>query len=181
MLWNLLTAGIFGTDYYIKKKINTSEKKDLKEKCLGGRLIVRNCHNHGMMLGILKNKDKEFLRDLASMVLGGAIWEYIRTSGEKGTRISKLGLSMILGGGLNNYTERRRKGYVTDYMSLNVENPKLKKVVFNISDLFIFTGTIYNSPRYSFRLVLANQTIFIQWHSATLTNKLPWRTQKRID
>jgi len=27
----------------------------------------------------------------------------------------------------------------------------------------------------------ANQTIFIQWHSATLTNKLPWRTQKRID
>ena len=37
MLWNLLTAGIFGTDYYIKKKINTSEKKDLKEKCLGGR------------------------------------------------------------------------------------------------------------------------------------------------
>ena len=53
MLWNLLTAGIFGTDYYIKKKINTSEKKDLKEKCLGGRLIVRNCHNHGMMLGIL--------------------------------------------------------------------------------------------------------------------------------
>lgn len=142
MLWNLLTAGIFGTDYYIKKKINTSEKKDLKEKCLGGRLIVRNCHNHGMMLGILKNKDKEFLRDLASMVLGGSIWEYIRTFGGKGTRISKLGLSMILGGGLNNYTERRRKGYVTDYVSLNVENPKLKKVVFNISDLFIFTGAL---------------------------------------
>ena len=60
MLWNLLTAGIFGTDYYIKKKINTSEKKDLKEKCLGGRLIVRNCHNHGMMLGILKNKEVRY-------------------------------------------------------------------------------------------------------------------------
>ena len=71
MLWNLLTAGIFGTDYYIKKKINTSEKKDLKEKCLGGRLIVRNCHNHGMMLGILKNKDKEFhlfLQDIHSQM-----------------------------------------------------------------------------------------------------------------
>ncbi len=60
--------------------------------------------------------------------------EYIRTSGEKGTRISKLGLSMILGGGLNNYTERRRKGYVTDYVSLNVGKSE-KKVVFNISDL----------------------------------------------
>ena len=118
MLWNLLTAGIFGTDYYIKKKINTLEEKNLKKKYLGGRLIVRNCHNHGMMLGILKNIDKELLRNLASMVLGGAIWEYIRTSGEKGTRISKLGLSMILGGGLNNYTERRRKGYVTPELNI---------------------------------------------------------------
>ena len=72
MLWNLLTAGIFGTDYYIKKKINTLEEKNLKKKYLGGRLIVRNCHNHGMMLGILKNIDKELLRNLASMVLGGA-------------------------------------------------------------------------------------------------------------
>lgn len=142
MFWNLLTAGIFGTDHYIKKKVNAAEKKDLQEKYLGGRLILRNCHNHGMMLGILKNKDKETLRDIASMVLGGVIWEYIRTSGKKGTRASKLGLSMILGGGLNNYTERRRKGYVTDYASLNVEDPKLKKIVFNISDLFILAGAV---------------------------------------
>lgn len=99
MLWNLLTAGIFGTDYYIKKKINTSEKKDLKEKCLGGRLIVRNCHNHGMMLGILKNKDKEFLRDLASMVLGGAIWEYIRTFRRKRHTHIQAWAFKILGGG----------------------------------------------------------------------------------
>lgn len=125
------------------KEKNQHIGKERSEGKVPGRQTDRkNCHNHGMMLGILKNKDKEFLRDFASMVLGGAIWEYIRTSGEKGTRISKLGLSMILGGGLNNYTERRRKGYVTDYASLNVENPKLKKVVFNISDLFIFTGAL---------------------------------------
>ena len=30
MLWNLLTAGIFGADYYIKKKINASDRKDMK-------------------------------------------------------------------------------------------------------------------------------------------------------
>ena len=35
MLWNLLTAGIFGTDYYIKKKINTSEKKRSEGKVPG--------------------------------------------------------------------------------------------------------------------------------------------------
>ena len=169
MLWNLLTAGIFGTDYYIKKKINTSEKKDLKEKCLGGRLIVRNCHNHGMMLGILKNKDKEFLRDLASMVLGGAIWEYIRTSGEKGTRISKLGLSMILGGGLNNYTERRRKGYVTDYVSLNVKKKEIRKIVFNLSDVCIASRYhSVGSRKFIFHIGKNNlrQKTKDTWHSA---------------
>ena len=63
-------GGIFGTDYYIKEENQHIGKERSEEKCLGDRLIVRNCHNHGMMLGILKNKDKEFLRDLASMVLG---------------------------------------------------------------------------------------------------------------
>ena len=140
MLWNLLTAGIFGADYYIKKKINASDRKDMKKEYLGGRLILRNCHNHGMMLGILKDKEKETGRDAATMVLGGLIWEYIRTRGKEGTPAGRLGLSMVLGGGVKKYTERRRKGYVTDYISLHTENKKLNRIVFNISDLFIFAG-----------------------------------------
>lgn len=142
MFWNLLTAGIFGIDYHIKKKVNATRKMNSKEERLGGKLILRNCHNNGMMFGIFKNKDKETLRDASTMVLGGVIWEYIRTLSEKGAGTSKLGLSMALGGGLNNYTERRKKGYVTDYFSLNVGNNKLKKIVFNVSDLFIFAGTL---------------------------------------
>ena len=39
-----------------KEEINTSEKKDLKEKCLGGRLIVRNCHNHDDAWNIKKQR-----------------------------------------------------------------------------------------------------------------------------
>lgn len=142
MFWNLLTAGIFGADYYIKKKVNASGKKNLKKEYLGGRLILRNCHNHGMMLGILKDKDEETLRDASTMVLGGVIWEYIRTLGKDGSPAGRLGLSMVLGGGLNNYTERRKKGYVTDYLSLHTENKKLNRIVFNISDLFIFAGAV---------------------------------------
>lgn len=142
MFWNLLTAGIFGIDYHIKKKVNATRKKNSKEERFGGKLILRNCHNNGMMLGIFKDKDKETLRDASTLVMGGVIWEYFRTLGEKGAAASKLGLSMVLGGGLNNYTERRKKGYVTDYFSLNIGSPRLKKIVFNISDLFIFVGAL---------------------------------------
>ena len=35
MLWNLLTAGIFGTDYYIKKKIQHIGKERSEGKVPG--------------------------------------------------------------------------------------------------------------------------------------------------
>lgn len=143
MIWNLLTAGIYGLDYYVKKKVNAEVSKGTKKKIAGGKLFLRNCHNDGMIFGTLKGKDKETVKDISTMVLGGVIWEYIRNMGKTGKESSptaKLGLSMALGGGLNNYEERRKTGSVTDYLSLNVKDKRVSKIVFNISDLFIFAG-----------------------------------------
>lgn len=143
MIWNLLTAGIYGVDYYAKKKVNTEVSRGSKKEIAGGKLFLRNCHNDGMVFGTLKGKDKDTVKEVSTMVLGGVIWEYIRNmgaAGKEGSRTAKLGLSMALGGGLNNYMERRKTGSVTDYISLNTEDKKLRKLVFNISDLFIFAG-----------------------------------------
>ena len=54
-----------------------------------------------------------------------------------GNKLSRAGLAMILGGGMSNYTDRRNKGYVTDYVSLNVKNKELRKIVFNLSDVHV--------------------------------------------
>ena len=73
-----------------------------------------------------------------------AVWQ-----GNTGTSFStaeislaEQGLAMILGGGMSNYTDRRNKGYVTDYVSLNVKKKEIRKVVFNLSDVCIAAGTI---------------------------------------
>ena len=93
-----------------------------------------------MIFGTLKGQDKDIIRDASTMVLGGVIWDYFRNLHNDDSRTVRLGLSMALGGGLNNYMERRKKGYVTDYVSLNVGDKRIRKIVFNISDLFIFAG-----------------------------------------
>ena len=47
---------------------------------------------------------------------------------------------MVLGGALSNIIDRCRRGYVVDYFSFQVRG--LKKVIFNLGDLFVFAGTI---------------------------------------
>ena len=57
----------------------------------------------------------------------------------KGCGIQKVGLSMVLGGALSNLYDRFKRGYVVDYFSFSL--PGIKKVVFNLGDLFVFLGT----------------------------------------
>lgn len=141
MIYSLLTAGIYALDQSVKEHVNSDRIQGTTEKKLGGRVILRNCHNEGLMLGILGKKDEASVREISTLVLGGVLWETIRTKTHDSGKLSKLGLAMVLGGGLNNYLERKNRGYVTDYVSFDLGNEKLKKVVFNISDFFIFAGS----------------------------------------
>ena len=46
---------------------------------------------------------------------------------------------MALAGGASNLYDRTKRGYVVDY--LNVQWKSLKKVVFNLGDIFILLGS----------------------------------------
>ena len=50
----------------------------------------------------------------------------------------KGGYALVLAGGLSNLYDRLRRGYVVDYFS--IQAGFLKKVVFNLGDLFIMAG-----------------------------------------
>ncbi len=53
----------------------------------------------------------------------------------------KLGLSFVVGGAFSNVYDRLVRRYVVDYFSFNVKWERLRRIVFNISDLFIFLGS----------------------------------------
>ncbi len=57
---------------------------------------------------------------------------------KKGAKLLRSGVALMLGGAAGNIYERIAKGYVTDYFSFSF----LKKVIFNINDMFIIAGSL---------------------------------------
>lgn len=139
MIGILLTGGIFTVDYKLKKRVDSTCLQGSSREFLGGKVILRNCHNEGAAFGMFK-LGRERCLELSSMVLGGVLGEYLRQVLHGGRKLSRAGLAMILGGGLSNYADRRNKGYVTDYVSFGTKNEKIRKLVFNISDFCIMGG-----------------------------------------
>lgn len=141
MIFLALAAGIFVLEYVVKEHVNRTRIQGSSQEILGGRLILRNCHNKGFS-GVLKGIAPKLGTELAGLALGGALWELLRQMFSGKSRLAPLGLSMLVGGGAGNYAERRKKGAVTDYVSLGVKNPKLRSIAFNLSDLFVLLGSL---------------------------------------
>ena len=70
---------------------------------------------------------------VASFIGGGLVWILPK----KGISLIKLALSVTLGGAVSNLYDRLRD-YVVDYFS--IQFGRLKRVVFNLGDMFIFFG-----------------------------------------
>lgn len=67
-----------------------------------------------------------------------AAYGFLEVFFKQGKQLFSLGMALILGGGASNLFDRVKRGYVVDYLGL----PKIKNIVFNLSDLFIFLGSI---------------------------------------
>lgn len=139
MIFLAIALGIFALDYNVKAYINSHRLQGTQDSYLGGRLIMRNCHNAEGGFGLFKGRE-ELGKELSSVVFICTVWEFVKLLFTKGAFMAKLGLSMVLGGGMSNFYDRKSSGYVTDYFSFGVKNKKLRKIVFNLSDMFIFIG-----------------------------------------
>lgn len=137
MIYVLIILGIFVGDGFIKKYIEDTKEYGNDEKIFKDKIILTKYHNTGAMLNFL-DKQKNIVLALSCFMLGTVFMLFALLIPKKGNRLAKLGLSLILGGALSNTYDRIKKGYVVDYFSFSF----LKKVVFNISDIFIFIGSL---------------------------------------
>lgn len=136
----LIAAAIFAADFFVKKYVDEKRKLGEQSTILGGRIIIRKYYNKGAIFDSLE-KWPALVRILCGSVLilvSGAFLMLLREKGKYGL---KLGLAMIIGGGANNLYDRMTKGHVVDYFSVKSRCSKLQKIIFNISDWFIFLGT----------------------------------------
>lgn len=103
----------------------------------GGKIMLHKNHNSGFSFGFLKERPELVLMvplAVASFLSGMLAWLLSR----KGNLTEKLALSLTLGGAVSNLYDRFVRHYVVDYFS--IQCGKLKKIVFNLGDMFIFLG-----------------------------------------
>ena len=136
IVWIMLLAG---GDQWLKHKVEAQKPEQFPKPLEGSkdRIWVYQNHNPGFPFGFMK-KHEELVRLIPlvlTSILGGCLIEKGKT---KGRYMDKLSLSLVIGGSLSNLYDRYVRGYVVDYFS--VRFGPLKKVVFNLGDIFIFLG-----------------------------------------
>lgn len=135
----LLIGLIAGTDLCIKEEIEARDDSEFpKDPAWGkGLITIHKSHNKGFPFEVLKSRP-ELVKTIPMAImcaLGGVLGFLLP---KKGYWAQKLVLVLTLGGALSNLYDRMTRNYVVDYFSINIG--RLRKVVFNLGDLFIFAG-----------------------------------------
>ena len=132
-------AALFGLDQCLKQLVEgqSPERFPRSMDHTGGRIKLYRNHNRGFCFEVLKHRPS-LVRQLPLCLtsMAGGILCFL--SAQKGYRAEKAGYPLVLAGGLSNLYDRLRRGYVVDYFS--IQAGFLKKVVFNLGDLFIMAG-----------------------------------------
>lgn len=141
MVYAGIVAVLFAGDFFLKRQVDKRIEKEERKEICNGKIIVRKYYNKGAALNFMEKSPKVLRTVCGGMILMlGIIW-YLLLRNKKNPAVL-LGISMILGGGASNLYDRITRGHVVDYFSFRTPWERLNRVVFNISDMFIFLGSI---------------------------------------
>lgn len=142
MFYLLMVILIVVIEAKIKSYIEETKELGDKEYILGDKIIIHKHHNQGVMLNFLENK-KGLVLGLTTASVGIIAILFAIIIPRKNNRLLKLGISIFLAGGISNTYDRYKRGYVIDYFSFNFKKIKrIKNIIFNLADMFIFVGYI---------------------------------------
>ena len=141
MAFLAVPAAIFGTDGIVKRRIDRKMETDEQKDIFGGRLILQKHYNEGAALGIFASQPKAVLWIQGAFLSITAVYYALLLLKKERTGL-KISLGMLLGGGMSNLYDRLKKRHVVDYIKIPSKNRRLSRIVFNISDIFIFAGTV---------------------------------------
>lgn len=138
MIYLLIVVVIVLLETKIKNYMEENKELGEHQEILKGKITISKHYNHGMILNYFEDK-KEMVKTISGIILGLLLLIFTILLPKKGNKLLKLGLSVCLGGAISNWADRFNRGYVIDYFSINYK--KLKNIVFNLSDMFIFLGS----------------------------------------
>ena len=126
-------AGLTGLDLLIKRIVEKYMQLDDKKYVLRDKMIIRKHHNDGAIFDSFPAKKTVIYA--ASYALFGFFTGLFATEKSK---VKKAGLMLVLSGALSNAIDRLQFGYVIDYFT--IVYGRLKRIIFNLGDWFLFVG-----------------------------------------
>lgn len=140
MIYGWIIGGLAALDLGIKSVVENQEDDTFPRELPSSKGLIKlhKNHNAGFPFGFMKERP-ELVKGIPIMVvsaLAGALCALLQ---DKGKTAQKAGIAMVIGGALSNLYDRVVRGYVVDYFT--IEKDPLKKVVFNLGDMFVFLGS----------------------------------------
>lgn len=139
MIYILIIFILLLVETMIKSYFDSNWEEGKKKPILKGKIILNKRYNKGMMLNFMEDK-KDLVKKVTSIAVGLILLVFLFFLPKKNMRLEKLALSLCLAGGISNLSDRFIRGQVVDYFTINFR--RLKRVVFNLADIFIFLGAI---------------------------------------
>lgn len=141
MIFAVTAAAVFLLDFFVKQQIENYLVSGKSKKFCKGRVLLCKHHNFGAIFNRMEKRPGLVKKFCGGFLLSlGIVWFLLLH--KKDNFGLKLGLSLLLGGGGSNLYDRIVRGYVVDYLSFRTPWKWLNRIVFNISDFFIFLGSI---------------------------------------
>lgn len=140
MIYGWIIGGLAALDLGIKSVVENQEDDTFPRELPSSKGLIKlhKNHNAGFPFGFMKERP-ELVKGIPIMVvsaLAGALCALLQ---DKGKTAQKAGIAMVIGGALSNLYDRVVRGYVVDYFT--IEKDPLKKVVFNLGNMFVFLGS----------------------------------------
>lgn len=142
MIYVFISVAIFVLDFFVKKNVEEKLEYNKPEKKWKDKILVRKVYNKGGALNAF-DKNQEFVAGFSAALTFSIVIVQLFLIGKKGFYFLKFAFSLVIGGACSNVYDRIVRKYVVDYFSFNTRIKKIKDIVFNTSDMFIFLGTAF--------------------------------------
>jgi lipoprotein signal peptidase len=137
----VLGASAFLADFFSKRAAEQRLEAGQEKVLPGGFIRLARVENKGSAGGLIPGSSHQIALLSAAGLAAAAVRSAV-LSLKKAPKICRAGYALLLGGGFGNLNDRLLKGSVTDFIRIPSLPGKAGRSVFNLADVFIFTGTL---------------------------------------
>lgn len=141
MIYVWVAVGIFLLDFGVKRYIDSKYNRKEKHPKPGGLVYIEKYYNNGAMLNWMEQRPG-LLKSLQTVFMLVVCIGFYFSLRRNGKFPAKLGLAFLTGGGSSNLFDRYTKGHVVDYLGFCIGPKWFQRIIFNVSDFFIFIGAM---------------------------------------